>query len=165
MTTTAVNPIINKPRETPTRHWARSSSQNIVGADRPRKATHGYQSQAEEPTRSPRYASRRGQPAGNGQRPPRRRSRLASSRFPAHNPRNPRSHQPLDGNAPAPGTLFRPEGSHSDRCLAHRSGAPYGRRPRRSGPAARSVSHAHRQPRLHRGALALDPVTDPRKRP
>jgi len=35
MTTTAVNPIINKPREAPTRHWARSSSQNIVGADRP----------------------------------------------------------------------------------------------------------------------------------
>ena len=35
MTTTAVNPIINKPREAPTRHWARGSSQNIVGADRP----------------------------------------------------------------------------------------------------------------------------------
>ena len=35
MTTTAVNPIINKPREAPTRHWARSNSQNIVGADRP----------------------------------------------------------------------------------------------------------------------------------
>ena len=35
MTTTAVNPIINKLREAPTRHWARSSSQNIIGADRP----------------------------------------------------------------------------------------------------------------------------------
>ena len=35
MTTAAVNPIINKPRESPTRHWARSSSQNIIGADRP----------------------------------------------------------------------------------------------------------------------------------
>ena len=28
------NPIINKLREAPTRHWVRSSSQNIVGADR-----------------------------------------------------------------------------------------------------------------------------------
>ena len=35
MTTAAVNPIIDKPREAPTRHWTRSSSQNIVGADRP----------------------------------------------------------------------------------------------------------------------------------
>ena len=35
MTTTISNPIINKPREAPTRHWARSSRQSIVGADRP----------------------------------------------------------------------------------------------------------------------------------
>lgn len=32
---TATNPIINKPREAPSRHWARSSRQDIVGADRP----------------------------------------------------------------------------------------------------------------------------------
>lgn len=58
MTTTAVNPIINKPRETPTRHWPRSSSQNIVGADRPElgclpthgRLPHGHRSQPEEPT-------------------------------------------------------------------------------------------------------------------
>lgn len=31
----AASPIINKPREAPTHHWARSSRQNIVGADRP----------------------------------------------------------------------------------------------------------------------------------
>ena len=35
MTTNIGNPIINKPREAPTRHWARSSRQSIVGADRP----------------------------------------------------------------------------------------------------------------------------------
>ena len=58
MTPTAVNPIINKPRETPTRRWARSSSQNIVGADRPEpgrlpthgRLPHGHRSQPEEPT-------------------------------------------------------------------------------------------------------------------
>ena len=33
--TTAHNPIINKPREAPLRHWARSRRQGIVGADRP----------------------------------------------------------------------------------------------------------------------------------
>ena len=32
--TTAPNPIINRPRQAPTRHWARGSGQNIVGADR-----------------------------------------------------------------------------------------------------------------------------------
>ena len=36
MTTAATDsPIINKPRQAPTQHWARSSRQDIVGADRP----------------------------------------------------------------------------------------------------------------------------------
>ena len=35
MATDTTSPIINKPREAPAHHWARSSRQNIVGSDRP----------------------------------------------------------------------------------------------------------------------------------